>query len=100
MRDTKKLERWSVVVAERAESGLSVAAFCRERGLAAWQFHYWRRRLGEVAEASSGGFVEVVVAAEEEGSGVRVEVGGVSIVVSRGFDQATLSAVLKVVAGC
>ncbi|HLP41363.1 MAG TPA: hypothetical protein VK465_07640 [Fibrobacteria bacterium] len=38
-------------------SGLSIAAFCRKRGLALSSFHYWRRRFG--ASPATDGFIEV-----------------------------------------
>jgi hypothetical protein len=41
-------------------SGLSIAAFCRKRGLALSSYHYWRRRFG--GPAAPGGFVEVHLA--------------------------------------
>lgn len=48
MADELKAEHWRGVVAEQEASGLSVAAFCRERTIPAWKFHYWRKRLREV----------------------------------------------------
>ena len=45
-------DRWAQLVAEQAESGLSAAAFCRERGLAYATFQSWKRRLRR--EASDG----------------------------------------------
>ena len=48
---------------EHAGSGLSVAAFCRERGLPASQFFAWKMRL---SQAASKQFVEVRVARAEE----------------------------------
>jgi hypothetical protein len=45
-------DRWAELVAEQASSGLSAAAFCRERGLAYATFQSWKRRLRR--EASDG----------------------------------------------
>jgi len=36
---------WRGVLREQAASGLSIAAFCRERGVAPASFFCWRRRL-------------------------------------------------------
>lgn len=58
--------KWEALVEEQAGSGLSVAAFCRERGVPAWQLFAWKRRLRPAAVES---FVEVQV----EGSGARRE---------------------------
>lgn len=56
-------------------SGQSIAAFCREQGIAAHRLRYWRRQLG--AEASNGdhgnaaaaGFVQIVERQEVDGPG-------------------------------
>jgi len=33
------------LLTEQKNSGQSVAAFCRERGLGEWQFYEWKKRL-------------------------------------------------------
>ena len=50
--------RWRGLVSEQQTSGLSVTAFCRERGLRVPQMFAWRRRL---RKAESADFVEVQV---------------------------------------
>ena len=50
--------KWQELVAEQAGSGLSVAAFCRERRLTESQLFTWKRRLREAAVPS---FVELQV---------------------------------------
>jgi hypothetical protein len=55
--------RWRALVSEQGESGLSVAAFCNQRGLRAWQFYERKKRVKEPEAAS---FVEVQVAAPAE----------------------------------
>jgi len=37
-------ERWRGLLSEHKNSGQSVATFCRERGLGAWQFYEWKKR--------------------------------------------------------
>ncbi|MDT7817653.1 MAG: hypothetical protein QOJ51_1812 [Acidobacteriaceae bacterium] len=39
--------KWLELVSEQHQSGQSVAAFCSERGLRAWQFYEWKKRLRE-----------------------------------------------------
>lgn len=41
----------------QAQSGLSIAAFCRKRGVALSTFHYWRKRAA--AHTAKDDFVEV-----------------------------------------
>lgn len=48
MAGRRRLEReryWRGVIREQRASGLSISAFCRERGLAAGSFFNWRRKL-------------------------------------------------------
>jgi transposase-like protein len=57
----RSAEQWSSLMAEHADSGLSIAAFCRERGLTVSSFHAWRRRLSEerATSATARGFVRL-----------------------------------------
>jgi hypothetical protein len=57
--------RWRGLLAEQRGSGQSIAVFCRERGLRAWQFYEWKKRL-RPAEAEP--FVAVEVVASEPSS--------------------------------
>ena len=102
MTRTEKRERWQEVVAAWEGSGLSQAAFCRERGLCLASFGYWRRRLREAV--GEVGFAEVAIgdlAEAAAGSGVRLVVGdGVVVALDVGFDEMTLRRLLQVVGGC
>jgi hypothetical protein len=82
-----KPEQWKKHVDEWRSSDLSAAAFCRQRGLAAWQFAYWKKRVTTdklPGKALKKAFAEVVVTEEKMGvtamiviitrSGCRVEV--------------------------
>lgn len=42
----RSAEQWAGLLAAQASSGLSIAAFCRARGLSVSGFYGWRRRLG------------------------------------------------------
>ncbi len=44
-RSRKARRKWQRLISEQARSGQSVAAFCRERGLARSHFFWWKRRL-------------------------------------------------------
>lgn len=98
----------ALVEAWRA-SGLSGAAFCRQRNLRAQRLHYWRERLGypikTVGEPSrvavarpptTDGFVQVVVSTPSEASTTHVDivVGGAVIRVGSGFDADLLRRVV------
>jgi transposase-like protein len=56
----RKLEAWAEwrgLVSEQIESGKSVAAFCRERGLTVSQLFAWKKRLREAEAAKFVGRV-------------------------------------------
>lgn len=57
--------RWRALIAEQQQSGQSVAAFCRERGLRDGPFYEWKKRL-HPQEAEP--FVAVQIAAVETSS--------------------------------
>jgi transposase-like protein len=110
--------KWRGLVGEQSQSGQSVAAFCRERGLRDGQFFAWRKRLRDAEAARPSGddlslgtraarFVAVEVAPEgAEGTrlapvvrGGAIEVrlrGSRSLVVEPGFDAQHLRALLSV----
>ena len=44
-RSRKARRKWQKLISEQARSGKSVAAFCRERGLARSHFWWWKKRL-------------------------------------------------------
>lgn len=108
--------RWSELVEEQAQSGLSQPQFCEARGLDLRAFRRWkyrnlagRKRKGQ--RLSSAKFVPVEVEATEprlprleieSDSGVAVHLGGLSVRVSVGFDQETFRQVLAALerSGC
>ena len=102
-------ERWTALLAEWRSSGRPGQAFCRERGLVYAQWLYWRRRLAAVRvppgapaprpSASTADFVVLPTGATgEPGScGLRLRVAGTwELVLERGFDEAELRRVLRV----
>ena len=94
--------KWRDLICEQSESGKTVAAFCRERGMAASKLYSWKRRFRESAAA---GFVEVAVKPTAEiaavrparSSAIEVRLGrGRSLLVEPGFDAHHLRALLSV----
>jgi transposase-like protein len=86
--------RWIRLMAEQCESGETVGAFCRERGLTTSQFYSWRKRLrGSIAER----FLEVQVAkaAPSQRGAIEIRLGeGRYVLVEPGFDADHLRAVV------
>jgi len=97
--------RWGGLVTEQRDSGQSVAAFCRERGLPVSQMFAWTRRL-RGAEAVQAQFVEVAVkpsappllrVAPLRSAAIEVCLArGRSLVLEPGFDAHHLRALLSV----
>ena len=90
--------KWQGVVSEQSRSGLSIAAFCRDRGLPAWQFFAWKKRL---RQAAAGPFLEVQVVREPaqavvaNSRAIEIRVAeGRRILVEPGFDAEHLRAVV------
>lgn len=93
----------------QARSGQSIAAFCREKGIAAPTFHYWRRRFGTSPVASASGFVEVQVRNRPafppcaSPCSITLTFHGATLTLTEGFSPASLSAcllALQEVAAC
>ena len=38
-------KKWTELIRQQQQSGLSVSVFCRDRGLSDQAFYYWRKRL-------------------------------------------------------
>jgi hypothetical protein len=87
-------EQWAARMAEQQAGGLSAAAFCRERGIAAWQFSYWRKALAtSEGSAAANGFVEMRPACRA--SGVWVEAGRWRVNVEADFNAVVLRRTLE-----
>lgn len=88
-------DEWRRVIAEQAGSGMSIAAYCRQRRVPEASFFAWRRKLRDPVQ-----FAEVRVAAEplrpavaaaEAASGIELRLAsGRCILVRAGFDPRTL----------
>lgn len=100
MSSAQRRAHWREVVGQWAESGLSKAAFCRQRNLNLWQLHYWHRRLKELDDQAAAGaaFVEVPPVSS---SGLRLVLpNGLALELARDFDAETLGRFLAAVGRC
>ena len=41
------IDLWRERITEQGHSGLSIKEFCKQRGISAWSFYDWRKRLRE-----------------------------------------------------
>jgi hypothetical protein len=97
-------KKWHTLICEQVESGQTISAYCRQRGVNRQSFFAWKKRL---SQDEAKGFVEVKVAkaitnpAEPVRGSAAIEVrlqNGRSLVVGPGFDThhlRTLVAVLE-----
>ena len=44
-----RLQKWAKLIAERSDSGLTIQAFCRERGISRNAYFYWLKRVRQAA---------------------------------------------------
>ena len=86
--------QWAKTIAEQEESGLSVPAFCREKGVCAGSFYHWRRRLRAADEPVRFALVETKPAPDCAAPLELIFAGGERLRISRGFDAATLQLVV------
>jgi len=96
-----KVEVWRERIAEHGRSGVSVKQFCKERGVSAWSFYCWRKRLREAGP--------VRFALIERGPGRQdssleaclepVLASGESLRIASGIDSGTLRTVLEALRG-
>lgn len=101
-RSSSKEQYWRTRVRQWRTSGLSVRAFCAERGLSEPSFYAWRRTLAE-REATAVQFVPLTVTPEArtatgaDGSAGAVELilgAGRRLCIGPGFDGPTLTRLL------
>ena len=87
---TEQQQYWTDKIAAWRESGLSIAAWCRQHDEIYCRFLYWRRQLESQRE---GRFVELTV----QPVGLRLSCNGMTLQLERGFDPDLLRDVLAVV---
>lgn len=91
---TLRTEQWRERIAQQAGSGKSVAAFCREQGIATQTFYWWRNRLGRQGSgaaprpAATTPFLDLgamPAATQGEGSlSIRLDLpGGITLTIAR-----------------
>jgi len=94
--------KWRALVSEQSQSGQTVAAFCRDRGIRDSQFYDWKKR---VREGEAAKFVEVKLKepseqrtpAPERYPAIEIRLSKRrSLLVEPGFDASHLRALLAV----
>lgn len=97
-----KREHWRAMCERQAEGGISIARFCREEGIPAWKFHYWKRRFAESAPSSGGPVFRELRIDESAAAEAPIEVafpGGAVVRLRAGFDEEALRRAAHVLGG-
>ena len=96
-----KADEWRERIAEQAGSGLSIKQFCKDRGVTAWSFYDWRKRLREPG-AVRFALLERGPAERERATEAHLELilpDGARMHIHSGVDGATLRTVLEALRG-
>ncbi len=93
---TDNESRWAERVAAWRASGATAPVFCKDKDFTASGLRYWASKLGNVRLAR---VVRAAPAPHETESPILLEVGAVRLGIRRGFDPATLRAILEVLGG-
>lgn len=86
---TEQQQYWTDKIAAWRNSGLSIAAWCRQHDESYNRFLYWRRQLEPQRD---GRFVELAA----QPAGVHLSCNGLTLQLERGFDPNLLRDVLTV----
>jgi len=93
---SNKAKKWSELIRQQQQSGLSVTAFCRQQGFSDQTFYNWRKRM-----AGSEPVRFALVAAEATAAAEQLPIelfliSGDRLRIAPGTDAATLRTVLNV----
>jgi hypothetical protein len=86
-----RAEQWHRIIEGQRSSGLTVAAYCRDRGVTEGSFYTWKRRLRSPAKPirlPKPAFVEVKPSSLSAAGAIEIFLqGGRRLLVRSGFDR-------------
>ena len=91
-------QQWKEKILAQRKSGLSVPSWCRQNGLAAYNFRYWQKKFFPDAHLNRSSFTEIQLESQE--TGIFLEYQGVKIHLSKHFDSVTLKRCLGLLKAC
>lgn len=95
---------WAERISECRNSGLSVKAWCKEKGICEATDYKWQKKIFAMVKAQQGaGFAEVtpVMAAKRDSQiAISIQAGGVEASIYNGADPATVESVLRILKLC
>jgi len=102
IKENNNLKEWSLQVKECRRSGLSVRSWCEQNKIAVSTFHYRQQKVWKALQKSNQ-FVEVPMTIDESRNkniAASVQIGSVCAEVHNGADEATLTALFRVLKSC
>jgi len=92
---TTSEKKWTELIRQQQQSGLSVSVFCRDRGFSDQAFYYWRKRLS-VREPVRFALVAADAATTNYGPIEVLLASGDRLRIAPGADALTLRTVLNI----
>src|SRR5580704_526711 len=88
--------KWTELIRQQQQSGLSVSAFCRDRGFSDQAFYYWRKRLSG-CEPARFALVAACAATNRDEAPIELLLAtGDRLRIAPGADAVTLRTVLNI----
>ena len=104
LNEQNKLALWAERVSECRNSGLSVLAWCKEKGVCSQTYYKWQKRLFAMATAQQESqFAEVTPVAAMQSTGqiaVTVRAAGIAADIHSGANPETVERVLRLLKLC
>lgn len=93
------IEQWKERVSNQRDSGLSIAAWCRQNNIATQTFYYWRDKFYPKPSLKRADFKEALsqqnIDTQTRKSGVSLQYLGFCINLEQNFDKAVLKGCLE-----
>ncbi len=83
-----KASRFSELIRQQQESGLTIKDFCFNQGIAQSTFHYWHKKLRR--QNSEKGFIPLIVKSADANLPSKYRKGSRQAITSQGAEQETL----------
>ena len=100
MRRESNLAIWAERVEACRSSGLTIRRWCEENGVAPNTYYRWQKKVYDAVFPDQGQFYEVPVSKPSAGIAMTIEIGGITVNVRHGADEATILAALRAIKSC
>ena len=107
-----RLTHWAQIMQERVDSGMTIRAYCKAKGMGLNTYFYWQKKLREAAAQQltaaaqceqqalvPSGWASVTEEVASQPQGLTLRIGGAEIELRQGYDEALLASVIKTLSG-